>query len=206
MNNSDALQSHGLILQLGRVSFFILWQHFNVSHTNIVLGARNELDSLCFQSPTWNTLASFSEGMNASSPSKKGNVGCEHQLCKLSSRCCKRIWHCPLKSAGVRPKSFSLGTRGTPLFDSLCTFSLFWFPTLRANSCNINYELLMGKNPLKWQPVIKIAIAKVYVFCKMNEWNQMARWLCSGAFTQGRVTSVLPYYFLKGPPLPLHIF
>lgn len=45
-----ALQSHGLILQLGRVSFFILGQHFSISHTNIVLGARNELDSLGFQS------------------------------------------------------------------------------------------------------------------------------------------------------------
>lgn len=141
-------------------------------------------------------------------PVKKGigAIGRQHQLCKLSWRCCKHIWHCPLKPADVTTKSFTLETRGTPLFDSLCTFSPFCFLTWRANSCNINHGLLMGKSPSKWQPVIKMAIGKVYVFSKMNEWNQMARWLCSGAFTQGWVTSVLLYCFLMSPPLLLHSF
>lgn len=86
-----ALQSHGLGLQLGRVSFFILWQRFNISHANIYLRAGNELDSSCTESPTWNTMAWFSAVMNAPSPSKKEIEpgGCEHQLCKLHSEGCR---------------------------------------------------------------------------------------------------------------------
>lgn len=85
-----ALRSHGLVLQLGRVSFFILWQHFNISHANIYLGAGNELDSSCIESPTWNKMAWFSAVMNAPSPSKKEIEpgGSEHQLCKRRSEGC----------------------------------------------------------------------------------------------------------------------
>lgn len=38
----------------------------------------------------------------------------------------------------------------------------------------------MGKNPLKWQPGLTIAVVKICGFCKMNEWNQVARRLLWG--------------------------
>lgn len=143
-------------------------------------------------------------------------VGCEHQLCKLCSRYCKRVWHCPLKSAGVRTKSFTLGMRATPLLYSLCIFSPFYFPALRAHSCNINHEFLLAKNPLKWQQLYFwffwwvvfgfFGFLLGVFFGKMNEQNQMTRWLCPEAFTQGWVPSVLACFFLKSPPLLLYTF
>lgn len=58
-------------------------------------------------------------------------------------------------------------------------FSPFSFHTSRASSSDINHEILMGRNPLKWQPVIKVAVARVYVFGKTHG----AKW--QDGFCQG---------------------
>lgn len=86
------------------------------------------------------------------------------------------IWCC---SQLVLEQGFHLSNERNPAFGfAVPLFSLFSFHTLRANSSDINHEILLGKNLLKWQP-IKVAIARVYIFGKMcgDKWQ--------GGFRQG---------------------
>lgn len=162
MNNSVPL-SHGLILQLGWGSFFLLWQHFNISHTNIVLGARNELDSLCFQSSTWNTLSSFSEGMSASSPSEKGNWSWRSWTPAVQTQ---------LKVLQVYLETVhwsQLVSERFTAFHSFCTFPLFCFSPLRANSCNIKHEHVMGKMLLNGNLTLTLQYQRFIFFGEVNE-------------------------------------